>query len=250
MEEVRLDGAYMGGWSRLSWIKLMFVRHLKKNHNRNAPLTSDNEDTRGRSSAHHVLSRPCSLLTVLSRCLFRREGRLQWEGLGQWWSTLPLVLGGDRHSGCRCGLATKILTFIWSIFGVSGWVLNKKKRRHEIYTPECPSHSTLLIHPVNHPYRLLNAPPFHCLKWEGWRWWAVEMACRVWVRAWWRQLADPPIHVWVRGRVVVEVGGPNNTSVSCLGAREVPVVIVASRNAWLRINYLDIWSSYFLFVCI
>ena len=44
----------------------MFVRHLKKNHNRNAPLTSDNEDARERSSAHHVRSRPCSSLTVFS----------------------------------------------------------------------------------------------------------------------------------------------------------------------------------------
>jgi len=44
------------------------------------------------------------------------------------------------------------------------------------------------------------------------------------------------------------VDRPNNTSVSRLGAREVPVVMVASRNAGQRINYFDVWSSYFLFV--
>jgi hypothetical protein len=55
----------------------------------------------------------------------------------------------------------KILALVWSIFGV---VDEKEKRKHEIYIPECPSHSTLLIHPVTHPYSLLNAPPSHCLK--------------------------------------------------------------------------------------
>ena len=49
----------------------------------------------------------------------------------------------------------------------------------------------------------------------------IEMECR--------QPANPPICVWVRGRVVMEVGGPNNTSILRLGAREVPVVMVASR---------------------
>jgi len=46
----------------------------------------------------------------------------------------------------------------------------------------------------------------------------------------------------------VEAGGPNNTSVSRLGAREVPVVMVASQNAGHQINYFDIWLNYFLFV--
>ena len=41
--------------------------------------------------------------------------------------------------------------------------------------------------------------------------------------------AGRSIRVWVQGRVVVEAGDPNNTSVSRLGVREVPVV--ASRNA-------------------
>jgi hypothetical protein len=49
---------------------------------------------------------------------------------------------------------------------------------------------------------------------------------------------------------MVEAGGPNNTSISCLGAREVPVVMVASQNAGQQINYFDIWLSYILFVCI
>ena len=50
----------------------------------------------------------------------------------------------------------------------------------------------------------------------------------------------------------MEAGHPNNTSILRTGAREVPVVMVASRNAGqqLRINYFDIWLSYFLFVCI
>ena len=48
---------------------------------------------------------------------------------------------------------------------------------------------------------------------------------------------------------MVEAGG-NNTSILHLGAREVPVVMVASRNAVQQINYFDIWLSYFLFVCI
>jgi len=46
----------------------------------------------------------------------------------------------------------------------------------------------------------------------------------------------------------VEAGGPNNTSVSHLGARDVPVVMVASGMQDIEINYFDIWSSYFLFV--
>jgi len=47
---------------------------------------------------------------------------------------------------------------------------------------------------------------------------------------------------------MVEVGGPNNTSISYLGVREVPMVMVASWNARHGINYFVIWLSYFLFV--
>jgi hypothetical protein len=42
----------------------------------------------------------------------------------------------------------------------------------------------------------------------------------------------------------VEAGGPNNTSVSCLGAREVPVVIVASRKC-IQISVPGIRSGKF-----
>ena len=49
-----------------------------------------------------------------------------------------------------------------------------------------------------------------------------------------RQAGSPPILVRVRGGVVVVAGRPNNISVSRLGARKVPVVMVASRNAGLH----------------
>ena len=60
----------------------MCVGHSRKNHNGNAPLTSDKKETREQSSARHVCSRLCSSLTALFQCLFKGEGRLRWEGLG------------------------------------------------------------------------------------------------------------------------------------------------------------------------
>ena len=154
---------------------------------------------------------------MLSQHLFK--GRGGCNGRGQASDGVPshLFCGGTGIAGVGAGGWQRSSC----LFGVylMWWMSKKKKRKHEIYIPEWPSHSTLPIHPITYLYSLLNAPPSHCLKWEEWRWWAIEMACHVWVTAWWRQPANPfvfgceggswwrwviqttpPSCIWVQGR--------------------------------------------------